>query len=254
MASVSINGIRLSYERYGQGIPLVLLHGYPLDHSLWDLLAPRLENKFDLIMPDLRGFGETPAAEKNLAISDYASDLAGLLNQLNIHQAAVAGHSMGGYVALAFARAYPERLLGLGLVSSQALADTPDGKAGRYKKAQAILSSGVREEAEAMSAKLSARPELQAWSKQLILRQSPAGMAGALRAMAERPDSTGLLAGFSSPLVLVHGLADALIQIERARSIKAAAPGAQLIEILAAGHLPMMEAPQETAEALLRLL
>jgi 3-oxoadipate enol-lactonase len=246
---IQINGLELAYERHGKGLPLVLLHGYPLDHSIWEPLLPLLENDFDLIVPDLRGFGQSQVAVKDYAISDFAADVAGLLDHLKIEKAAVVGHSMGGYAALAFARAYPGRLTGLGLVSSQALADTPDGKAGRYKQAEAILANGVIDVAETMSAKLTARPELQAWSKALILRQPSAGLAGALRAMAERPDSTSLLSGFALPFFLVHGLADALIPIERARSVKAALPGAHLTEIPDAGHLPMMEAPQKTAEA-----
>ena len=90
--------------------------------------------------------------------------------------------------------------------------------------------------------------------KQLIQRQRPEGLAGALQAMAERPDSTELLAGFDHPIVLVHGMADALIPIERARSVKAAVPSANLTEIKDAGHMTMMEAPQKTADALMELL
>jgi pimeloyl-ACP methyl ester carboxylesterase len=187
-------------------------------------------------------------------MSDFAADVAGLLGKLNIQNAALVGHSMGGYAALAFARAYPNRVLGLGLVSSQALADTPEGKAGRYKQAEAILANGVREVAESMSAKLTAKPQLQSWLKELILQQPPQGLAQALHAMAERPDSTSLLAGFHSPLVLVHGMADALIPIERARAIKAAVLGAHLTEVPDAGHMPMLEAPEKTAEALKALL
>ena len=129
----------------------------------------------------------------------------------------MAGHSMGGYVALAFTRAYPKRVLGLGLVSSQALADSPEKKAGRYQEAESILANGVKEVAEGMSVKLTARPDLQSCLKELILRQRPEGLAGALRAMAERPDSTPMLSGLDLPFVMVHGLADALIPIERAR-------------------------------------
>jgi pimeloyl-ACP methyl ester carboxylesterase len=130
------------------------------------------------------------------------------------------------------------------------LADTPENKAGRYQQAESILANGVKEVAEGMPGKLTARPGLQAWLKELILRQRPEGLVGALRAMAERPDSTQLLGGFDLPFVLVHGLADALIPIERARSVKAAVPGAHLAEIPGAGHMPMMEDPQKTAEAL----
>jgi 3-oxoadipate enol-lactonase len=254
MLKTKVNEVELAFERRGRGVPLVLLHGYPLDHSTWEPLESMLENDFDLILPDLRGFGESQAAGTGFGMSGFAADLAGLLDQLNIQKAAVAGHSMGGYVALAFARAYPGRVLGLGLVSSQTLADTPETKAGRYKQAEAVLANGVREVAEGMSGKLTANPQLQAWVKGLILRQRPEGLAGALQAMAERPDSTPRLAGFNFPFVLVHGTADALIPVERARSVKAALPGALLTEIPDAGHMSMMEAPGQTAEALKALL
>ena len=108
--------------------------------------------------------------------------------------------------------------------------------------------------AESMPGKLTAKPDLQGWLRELILRQRPEGLAGALRAMAERPDSTPLLAGFDHPIVLVHGMADALIPIERARSVKAAVPDAYMTEIPDAGHMTMMEAPQKTADALRALL
>lgn len=254
MLRTKVNGITLAYTRTGKGVPMVLLHGYPLDHSIWEPLIPVLENGFDLILPDLRGFGESQAVGTDFTMADFAADIAGLLEQLDIKKAIVVGHSMGGYVALAFVRAYPASVLGLGLVSSQMLADTPENKAGRYKQAESILANGVKEVAEGMSAKLTARPDLQDRLKELILRQSPAGLAGALRAMAERPDSTPLLTEFHLPFVLVHGVADILIPIERARSAKAAAPGAHLTEIPDAGHMPMMEAPQKTADALKALL
>src|SRR5215208_3562542 len=121
MEKVSVNRIQLAYDRRGTGNPLVLLHGFPLDHHLWDEVVPLLEDMFDIILPDLRGFGESTTADSPYGMDDYASDIAGLLDELSIHKVAVAGHSMGGYVALAFARLYPERISGLGLVSSQLL-------------------------------------------------------------------------------------------------------------------------------------
>jgi 3-oxoadipate enol-lactonase len=254
MLETKVNGISLAYERFGKGRPLVLLHGYPLDHSTMETLVPMLEGDFDLILPDLRGFGESQSVGTRFTMADCAAEVAGLLDHLNILKTAIVGHSMGGYVALAFVRAYPKRVLGLGLVSSQALADSPERKAGRYQEAEAILANGVREVAESMLGKLTAKPDLQGWLKQLILLQRPEGLAGALRAMAERPDSTPLLAKFDLPLVLVHGMADALIPIERARSVKATVPGAHLTEIPDAGHMTMMEAPQKTADALRELL
>ncbi len=115
MEKIKINDIELAYERRGTGTPLVLLHGYPLDHHLWDDVAPLLGDTFDLIIPDLRGFGESTTVDRQFSMDDYASDIAGLLDILEIQKAAIAGHSMGGYVALAFARLYPERVNGLGV-------------------------------------------------------------------------------------------------------------------------------------------
>ena len=125
MLKTKVNGIKLAYERRGKGMPMALLHGYPLDHSIWAPLVPLLEDDFDLILPDLRGFGESQAVGTDFAMADYAADVAGLLGQLGIQKAAVVGHSMGGYVALAFMRAYPASVLGLGLVSSQTLGTGP---------------------------------------------------------------------------------------------------------------------------------
>ena len=250
MLKINANAMEIAYERHGKGVPLVLLHGYPLDHSIWEPVVPYLENGFDLIMPDLRGFGESDAPAGTYGMADFAADVATLLNALNVWQAAIAGHSMGGYVALAFARAHPQRVLGLGLVASQVLPDAPEKKAGRYEEVEHILSHGVKDVADGISGKLTTDSDLQAWFRALILSQRPQGLAGALRAMAERPDSSGLLPGVNFPVVLVHGSADILIPVERARAVKATVPEAQLVEIPGVGHMPMMEAPQMTAEAL----
>lgn len=246
----TVNGIQIAYERRGRGTPLLLVHGFPLDHSIWEPVVPLLETDFDLILPDLRGFGASEAPSAEAAMDDFAADLAGLLDHLGVEKAAVAGHSMGGYVTLALARAWPERLTGLGLVASQALADSPERQAGRYEEAERILAQGVTGVAEAMPGKLAAAPALQGALRELILRQQPAGLAAALRAMAGRSDSTALLAEFEGPVVIVHGQADALIPVERAREARDLAKRGALVEIEAAGHLPMMEAPVETAQAL----
>src|SRR6185369_5391630 len=143
MKKININGIELAYERQGTGKSLVLLHGYPLDHHLWDEIVPLLKDTFDLIIPDLRGFGKSTTVETAYTMNDFASDIAGLLDQLGIQKTAIAGHSMGGYVALAFASLYPKRVSGLALVSSQVLADPPDRKEGRYKSAADVAENGI---------------------------------------------------------------------------------------------------------------
>ncbi|MEJ5225386.1 MAG: alpha/beta fold hydrolase, partial [Anaerolineales bacterium] len=167
---------------------------------------------------------------------------------------ALAGHSMGGYVALAFARRYPQHVSALALVASHPYADPPDRREARYTTARAVAEQGVAVVANSMPEKLTANPTLQHALRDLALRQSPAGVIGALRAMAARPDSMDLLRGFDFPLVVVQGAQDSIIPVQFGRDVQAAHPNAHVVELPAAGHMPMMEAPRETAEALLKLL
>jgi 3-oxoadipate enol-lactonase len=254
MSLISVNGINLAYSRRGRGTPLILIHGFPLDSTLWSEILPYLENDFDLILPDLRGFGQSSTITSQYTISDMADDLAGLLDHLGIEKAAVAGHSMGGYVALAFAKKYPQRVSGLALVSSQAVADSPERREGRYKTAADVEEQDVGIVVEAMTPKLSADIKVQKFVRGVIEKQSKSAVIGVLQAMAEREDMSEFLSGFTSPLVLIHGNADQLIPIERAKEIKSANPSARLVELEGAGHMPMMEFPGETANGLAFLL
>lgn len=255
MEKINVKDVQLAYDRRGNrgSAPLVLLHGYPLDHHLWDEILPLLEDTFDLIVPDLRGFGESTLGDSSPTIEDFASDIAALLDDLGIQKTAIAGHSMGGYVALAFARLYPERLTGLGLVSSQVLPDPPDRKEGRYKSAADVAENGIASVVAAMTPKFTSNEKLQSFARISMERQQPSAYIAALKAMAERPDSTALLGSLKIPVVVVHGNSDALIPVERAREVKAALPEAYLVEISGVGHMPMMEAKEKTAEALKHL-
>lgn len=253
MEKINVNGIELAYERRGKGTPLVLLHGYPLDHHAWDFLIPRLEDTFDLILPDLRGFGNSGTVDTPYTMDNIASDIAGLLDQLGIEKTAVAGHSMGGYVALAFTKKYPERVSGLGLVSTQTLADPPDRKEGRYKSAAEVAEKGIGGVVETMAPKFTPDEKLQGSAREIMQRQPPAGFIGALKAMAERMDTSDLLASLTIPVVIIHGESDSLIPVDRAREAKSAVPHAHFVELKGVGHLPMMEAVNETAEALKHL-
>jgi pimeloyl-ACP methyl ester carboxylesterase len=253
MVKISLNGISLAFDRRGTGAPLLLVHGFPLDHTTWEPLLPHLEADFEVLMPDLRGFGQSDAPEGAYTIEQIAADLAALLDALKIQKTYLAGHSMGGYVALAFARAYPERVLGLGMVSSQVAADSPEGKAKRYATVGEVAVNGVSAVA-GMSEKLSANPAHVAFFRELILRQRPGGVIGALKAMAERQNASQLFSTFKFPVVLVHGLADALIPPERSREMKALLPQAELTELPGVGHSPSLEAPVETARALCKFL
>jgi 3-oxoadipate enol-lactonase len=253
MEKINVNGIQLAYTRRGKGTPLVLIHGFPLDHHLWDEVVPLLEDTFDLVLPDLQGFGESTTVDSFYTMEDYASDLARLLDHLGIQRAAIAGHSMGGYVALAFARLFPEHVRGLGLVASQVIADSEERKQGRYKSAAEVAEHGIGSVVETMTPKFTPHKRLQAFARESMERQQPAAYISALKAMAERVDSTPFLSSFHFPVVLIHGDADSLIPIDRAREVKAALPQAHLVEISGVGHMPMMEAKEKTAEALKHL-
>ncbi len=253
MKTLTVNNIEIAYERRGNGKPLLLIHGFPFDHTTWNGIVPLLENDFDLILPDLRGFGASSSLGTVYQISDMAKDLAGLLEHLGIEKAVVAGHSMGGYVSLAFAKDYPNQVGGLALISSQAAADTPERKEGRYKTAQEVEEKGVGVVAEAMTPKLSANAEVQKTVRELIQKQGKAGVIGALKAMAKREDSIPLLTSFNFPVVLVHGDADALIPLEKSGEMKEILPTSHLVVLPGAGHMPMLEFPKETAEAVILL-
>ena len=253
MEKIKINGIELAYALHGTGIPLVLLHGFPLDHHIWDEVIPLLENTFTLIIPDLRGFGESTTVDTPHTMEDFASDIAGLLNHIGIEKAAIAGHSMGGYVALAFAKLFPERVSGLGLVSSQALADPPDRKEGRYKSAADVAENGIDGVVDAMTSKFTPNKQLQQLARTIMQRQNPAAYIGGLKAMAERFDSTPLLGSIDYPVVVIHGDADALIPVDKAYEIKDKIPHSHFVEIKDIGHLPMLEAVQKTADGLKHL-
>lgn len=250
MLTASVNGIRLAYERIGRGAPLILLHGHPLDHTIWGTLVPLLQDDFDLILPDLRGFGASEAPRTPYLLTDMAADLLALMDLLGLARAFLAGHSMGGYIALAFAHAWPQRLAGLGLVASHVFADPPERRQMRYTDAADIEQRGPALLAENFPAKLTPNAALHPRLREIIARQDAFGVAQTLRAMAERPDASAWLADFTFPILVVYGARDALVSVERARQAKALAPQVHLVELADAAHMPMMEAPAATAEAL----
>jgi 3-oxoadipate enol-lactonase len=253
MQKIIVNNISINYVHIGHGKPLVLLHGFPLDHRIWDDLVPLLESDFELIIPDLRGFGHSEVVKPPFSISEMAADVTGLLNELGIDKAIIAGHSMGGYISLAFARSNPDKLLGLGIISSQVLADTQEKKKSRYLEIEQINERGVEILAKAMPDKLSASPRLTEYLGKIISDQPAVGVAGALGAIAERPDQSFLLGTFNKPFLILHGSEDALIPVQRSIDLNHVTPKSSLVILPDTGHMPMLEKPDDTAGAL-RLL
>jgi pimeloyl-ACP methyl ester carboxylesterase len=251
---IRVNEFSMVYEQKGQGLPVILVHGFPLDHTIWEPTVWEMHSESRIILPDLRGFGLSDAPQGVYTMQQMADDLLGLMDALGLEKAVLAGHSMGGYAALAFARAYPQRLAGFALICSHAAADTPEQRANRYAQAEEVLRIGPKPLADRMTPQLSADHQYHAEVYRIILRNKPAGLAGALQGMAERGDSTDLLPSIAVPSLVVAGQDDPFIPAERARALAGALPNAELLELPGAGHLAMMEKPVEVASALDKLV
>ena len=250
METVILHNAVIEYQRLGTGQPLVLLHGFPLDIGVWDAILTLLEHQFEIITPNLRGFGKSESRTGEYSLSNMAEDVADLLDHIGLDKSIIAGHSMGGYIALEFARSYPDRLLGLGLISSQVIADSPESRKSRYKSAVQVEEFGMESLANNMAEKLTSDPAQRAKSLEIMLRQSTKGVLCALKALAERHDQTTTLKSLEKPVVIVHGDSDLLIPVERAKEMKRLNPNSFLTIIPGAGHMPMLEKPADTALAL----
>ena len=242
--------VQLYYEESGTGFPVIFLHGFPFDHTIWEPLAPLITNKARLIFPDLRGLGRSPVPDGVYSMRLLAEDVLNLMDTLKIETAILVGHSMGGYASLAFAQAYPQRLAGLGLVCTQAGADAPERRQGRYQQAEEVGRKGVKALAENMAPKVTNRPEQVQPLQKLIMQNKPKGIIGSLKGMAERPDALGWLATICVPVVVVAGGADNFVSLDRARTMAQLLGKAWLVELPGVGHMPMLDAPQATADAL----
>ncbi len=137
-----MTSVELFFKETGQGVPVMLLHGYPLDHSIWQPLIPLMKDEAHLIMPDLRGHGQSPVPDGVYSMHCMAEDVLTLMDRLGMQKVILAGHSMGGYVALQFAHAYPERLEALVLVASHCFADEKERAENRIATAQKVERSG----------------------------------------------------------------------------------------------------------------
>ncbi|MGB8854755.1 MAG: alpha/beta hydrolase, partial [Pirellulales bacterium] len=180
-----VNGIHLHYVQAGEGIPLLLIHGYPLDHAMWQPQLGGLGDLAQVIAPDLRGFGQSDAPQGVYAMDAYAGDLCALLDALHIRRAVLCGFSMGGYIALAFWRSYASRVLALILVDTRAGADTPEVRLARLEMAEQVKQRGSAPAIEVMLPRLLAestrqsRPDLVESVHAMMLRQRPNGIIGA---------------------------------------------------------------------------
>lgn len=251
MKRANIVGGPLAYDVVGAGRPLVLLHAFPFDHRIWERLdVPGRQ----LILPDLRGFGETPL--RPYVLADLADDVASLLDALGLARATIGGLSMGGYVALAFAARHPGRLEALILADTKAGPDSPEARQAREESIALVRSHGVGAYVDKQLPRLLAPAAGEPLRDELrrLGRQAPEGVIAGLEALRDRPDRRSELSRIACPALVIVGSDDVLTPPSEAQTMATALPNARLVQIVGAGHLSPIEAPAAFSAALLTLV
>jgi pimeloyl-ACP methyl ester carboxylesterase len=250
-------GCWIEYDDEGRGAPLVLLHAFPLAKEMWRPQEEALRSLVRVIAPDLRGFGGTSGFTDAPSVETMADDIAALLGKLGISEPVVlCGLSMGGYVALAFARRYADRLRGLVLADTRADPDSPEARVSRDKLisfAQANPSSAVLDQmiprllGQTTQFRRSAVVETVRWIGTV---QKSEGIVGAIRALRDRPDSTPTLGQIEVPTLVLVGSEDILTPPNLAETMAQSIPNARLVTIERAGHLSNLEQAELFTNAL----
>jgi len=244
---------KLFHYEIGQGKPLICLHGYALDHTIWLKMADEIKNNVKLILPDLRGHGRSPAPEGKYSMRSMAEDVLRIMDDQNLECACIAGHSMGGYIAISLAEHYSDRLSGFALVASHTFEDKPEKKINRIDDIERVRQTSVAEVLSEMPEKLTKYSEISDYCRKIIFQTSKNGVMGVLGGMAERLDRTLVLNSLLIPKMVIAGVDDQFIPLLTSRKMADMVDGLNLVEIAGAGHMPMMERPCETGKALINL-
>jgi pimeloyl-ACP methyl ester carboxylesterase len=241
----------VAYIDEGTGHPVVLLHGNGGSHRYFDEIVPLLAPHVRVIAPDLRGHGASAAPEGAYPMEALADDVKALLDHLRLERVFLFGHSLGGYVTLAFAERYPERLRGFGLLHSTAYPDTEEARENRLKTVETIRREGVAPVIDGMVPKLFAPANRTSmadkveFARRIGYGTSPDGLIGVALGMRERPDRRAVLERAQVPVLLLAGAQDEVVPPER----RFPAEGAHIAkaELPGVGHMGMLEAPQAFA-------
>ena len=261
MPTITINNEKMNYIEAGRGLPLVLVHGFPLDNRIWESQLSTLSDKYRVITPDLPGFGHSqPPPARPFTMESLADTLHGFLTQLKATPCVLAGFSMGGYMSFAYERKYPTTLKALILIDTKAEADTPDGKAGRNKMIETARTGGSKPIAATMLPKMltpqtiQSRPQL-VQQVTSIMESCPAQtIEYALGAMRDRSDYRDCCPSVAIPTAILVGDADAITPPAVAEAMNKSIPHSKLTIIKGAGHLSPMEQPEQVNQAIRQFL
>jgi len=250
----------LFYEEAGSGLPLILIHGFPLSGGIWREQLSGLAGKFRVIAPDLRGFGRSTPADLPCSMDIYADDTIMLMDHLGIESAAVCGMSMGGYVLLNLLERYPERVNSACFMVTKGGADDAEGRSRRTALAEEIVKAGSKAAADAFSRVLFApgtaakNPEMVAQVHEMMLDASPAGLVSGLLAMRDRSDYSRKLGKIRVRSLVIGAEDDLAIPVEESRKLATGLHNATLKMISEAGHMVMLEQPEAVNRALMEFL
>src|SRR5208282_5395773 len=240
----------------GEGPPVVLVHPFPANHEAWLPAAELLAGRYRLILPDLRGHGQSsPGAGPATTMQKHVADLLRLSDACGVGKAVFAGVSIGGYVLFELWRRHPERVSGFILCDTRAGADTDEGRANRLKAADDVEKQGPVPFIDSMIPKLlgdttrTTRPDLVERARKMMLEMSAAGIAAVQRGMAARPDSVADLKAINVPTLVMVGAEDTLTPLSEAESMQRNIAGSRLQVIPRAGHYAVFEQHEAAGKA-----
>lgn len=260
MQRIPSSDAEIAFEILGDGPPVVLLHPFPSSHEAWLPAAQALTARYRVILPDLRGHGESDVGEGPATMDKHVADLTRILDHAQVGRAAFAGVSLGGYALFEFWRRVPGRIAALALIDTRAQADSDAGRAGRLQAAAEVLEHGVEPFIDSMLPKLlgktthATRPDLVEGAKRTMMKMSPQDISLVQKGMAERPDSVSTLKSISVPALVVVGEEDVLTPPDAAQLMRENIRGSQLRTIPRAGHYAVWEQPEEVGRALRQFL
>jgi 3-oxoadipate enol-lactonase len=260
MPRITSGDADIFYEVLGSGPPVVLLHPFPANHDLWKPAAQALVSHYRVILPDLRGHGDSGIGEGPATIEKHAADIARVLDHEEVGRAPFVGISIGGYVLFEFWRKSRARVEALVLCNTKAQADTPEGRAGRLQAAADVMERGTEPFFESMLPKLmgktthSTRPDLVEGALRMMRKMSPEDVASVQRGMAERQDSMETLKTINVPTLVVTGDEDILTGVAEADLMRQNIPGSQMRVIAKAGHYSPWEQPEEVGKLVRQFL
>jgi 3-oxoadipate enol-lactonase len=248
------------YWSLGEGPPVVLLHPFPVNHEFWLPVAETLATRYRVVLPDLRGHGDSGVGEGPATMEKHAADIAHVMDDAQVGRASLVGVSIGGYALFEFWRKHRGRVAALGLCNTKAPADDAEARAGRLQAANDVLDRGTEPFFESMIQRVLAkntremRPDLVDGALRMMRKMSPEGVAHLQRGMATRPDSVETLKTINVPTLLVTGNEDAMTGVNEAELMRQHISGSQLRVIPKAAHYSPWEQPEEASKLLRQFL